>query len=382
MAKLSSFRGRVSQNVKDSEQKTSNFGYLKVPNGVTVLKNLPLDSKNIIKFDIIPYIVTSDYHPDKIAQKGDMWYKRPFLVHRNVGPNMEQVVCLKSFGKRCPICEHQTKIIKAGAPKAEFKLLYPAKRDLFWIIPYGTKLEETPIVWDSSSFLFQDFLEKEIQTNTDIEIFPDPDEGLTLKVRFEEKQIGETKVSKFYEANRIDFLERDYTIPKEMIEELPSLDNFLKEMSYKEMESLFFDMTDEEIGTEDVVTEETEYKEVVVRGNKKALPVVNDKPQKEDDDDDPDLPPSDEYVSDVKRQIPEWDKRLGRGTKVEPVEKPAPAIQRKTTPTQPEKPATRQPAKTQSRCPHGHEFGVDTDKYKDCELCRVWDDCIEEKENA
>ena len=36
---------------------------------------------------------------------------------------------------------------------------------------------------------------------------------------------------------------------------------------------------------------------------------------------------------------------------------------------------------TDNECPYGHEFGVDTDSFNDCEKCDLWDACNEAKNN-
>ena len=81
--KVSSFRGKVSNNGQKEKSRGSSYGYLKLPKGVSVYTPTPGAKE---KFDIIPYTVTSPNHPDKdeeigVAVKGELWYKRPFRVH-------------------------------------------------------------------------------------------------------------------------------------------------------------------------------------------------------------------------------------------------------------------------------------------------------------
>jgi len=37
----------------------------------------------------------------------------------------------------------------------------------------------------------------------------------------------------------------------------------------------------------------------------------------------------------------------------------------------------RDNGKKEKQCPYGHEFGVDTDKYEDCDNCELWDECAD-----
>jgi len=96
--KRGDFRGKTNKDAKRNGKKS--FGYLNLPKGVNMLAVEPEGS---IKFDIIPYEITDKRHPDKsikegIAIEGDLWYKRPFKIHRNVGAgDGETVVCPTSF---------------------------------------------------------------------------------------------------------------------------------------------------------------------------------------------------------------------------------------------------------------------------------------------
>lgn len=386
--KISSFRGRVAKNIKDNAEKQT-FGYLVPPKNVNVVKNLVLDKNNKINFDIIPYIVSGTFHPDKGIQKGDIWYKRPFGVHRNIGSGEKKttVICPQAtFGKKCPICEHRIKIMKEGAPKDEFKLLYPSIRNLYYLIPIGSKdMEEKIVIWDSSNFLFQELLEEEIEFDTELEVFPDIDEGMTLQVRFREESMG---TSKYYQAKKIEFVERDHTYDLAMIEALTPLDEVIKEFSYKEIENMFFDIDAEEIEEIDE-TEEVEYKEVPVLGRKKNLPVIHDAPAEiEDDDemedaevidDDDDIPPP-KKQSDLQSKKKEWDESLEKERQKKAAVKEEPKVQRKNV-VKAEAPAPPPKQTSKNKCPHGHVFGVDTDDHKECNSCKIWDECIDEKES-
>ena len=119
------FRNKIRRDVERQETASSSYGYLNLPSGVSVFNPEP---GSRVKMDIIPYEVTDTNHPDKfedeqIAVAGDLWYKRPFKIHRNVGSGNDSVVCPTSFGKKCPLCEYRAKRLKEGAPKEEIEEL-------------------------------------------------------------------------------------------------------------------------------------------------------------------------------------------------------------------------------------------------------------------
>jgi len=272
--KKSIFAGQVVDNVRDNKRSNErSYGYLKLPKGVKIWS--PEVASEVGKgitatFDIIPYKVATAKHPDLKketgrAEKGSLWYKRPFKVHRNVGPDNDTVVCLTSFGEKCPICEYATKRWKEGAEKEETKDLWAKDREMFAIVPKGDKKHEEEVhVFDISHYNFQESLMEEIDEHEEFEIFPDLEEGLTLKVRFAAASMG-GKSKPYAKASRIDFVERDEAYDESILESVPDLDSLLVKMSYDEMSAKFFD----------VATEEEEEEEEAPKGKKEEKPALN-----------------------------------------------------------------------------------------------------------
>ena len=94
-------REEVKQNAASGGKNWQSWYAL--PKGVTEWK--PEKAGRFI-LDILPYEVADKKHPDRVGE-GFLWYKRPFAIHKSVGVNNEAVVCPKSIGKPCPICEHR-----------------------------------------------------------------------------------------------------------------------------------------------------------------------------------------------------------------------------------------------------------------------------------
>lgn len=327
------FKGRVSRNAA-KQSRSAQYGHLSLPKGVAVFKEEP---KSRVQMDIMPYVVTDSNHPDRdeeweIAVPDSLWYKRPYWLHRNIGPNNDSVVCPKSAGNRCPICEHREQLLREGADWDDdaVRALKSSMRNLYIIIPRRQKnYEEEPHIWDISQYLFQDKLNEEIQEDEEYETFPDLEEGLTLRIRFSEESIGSNK---FAETSRIDFKERKEPYPESILDEIPNLDEILEVPSTKAAEAMFFGgMSEDEL--EDAKGEEDDW----------------------DEDDGWD---DDEILDDAPVE-----------EEPEPEPKPKPKRRRK-----PKK------KKAKSECPHGHEFGSDCDEYDDCDECDDWEDCIDASE--
>ena len=251
MKKRVSFRDKVSRNAEKAKKAVASYGYLNLPRGVSMYKETP-GGRSFL--DLMPYEVTTVNHPDKdeeigIAVKGEIWYKRPFKIHRNVGSNGTQgkgetVVCLSSFGKKCPICEYRTKRIREGADKEETDVMKFSYRNLYVVVPLKDKeYEEKPYIWDISQYLFQNLLNDELDENPDNAYFPDYEEGLTLKIRFDSTTLSGSKP--FAEASRIDFMKREEMYDESILEDTPKLDDVLQELTYAQIEKMFFELDED-----------------------------------------------------------------------------------------------------------------------------------------
>jgi len=335
----SSFREKVSANSTKQKKQGSSYGYLNLPRGISLFK----EEVGVRAFlDFLPYKVTDERHLDRnddlgIAVPGELWYKKPFYIHRNVGVGNEAVVCPTTIGKRCPICEYRAKRVKEGADKEELRSLRPSLRNLYVVVPIEHKeYDEVPHIWDISQYLFQNLLNDEIDENPDYGIFPDVEEGMTLKIRFSEAAIGKNK---FAEVSRIDFKEREQEYDDKTLSKVPNLDECLTIHSYAELERIFLEIEEEE----EEENEESPKKEVS----------QTDKKTKEQDDDDEDV--------EIEEEEEERRERKRRRKQVNKDE---------------EKKEVKQ-EEEKNPCPFGHVFGKDCDKFADCDKCDKWDDCIE-----
>jgi len=338
------FKGGVSRNAA-KQARGAQYGHLNLPKGVSVFRE---DAKTRVSLDIMPYEVTGENHPDRddeygIAVPGELWYKRPYWLHRNIGPNNDAIVCPTSIKKKCPICEYRSQQLKDGADwnDESIRALKPSMRNLYVVIPKGHKnYSEDPHIWDISQFLFQEKLNEEIQENEEYETFPDLEEGFTLKIRFSEEQLGNNK---FADTSRIDFIDRDEEYDEDILEKIPNLDEVLVVMPYKTIEAAFFgginheDVEEEEIDSEDI-------------------------PDFEDGDEDDDEDENEANETGEEEEVKE-----------EPKKKKA----KETKKDSQKQRRTRKKGESKDKCPHGHKFGKDCDEYDECDDCEIWEDCID-----
>lgn len=364
--KKSNFADKVVHNTKHQKESNQRFGYLDLPKGISLLK-FEEDTRDV-ELDIIPYNVTDEKHPDRdpdndVAMPGTLWYRRPIKTHVvGTGSDRETIICPKSIGKKCPICDYQEKRRKEGADKEEIKTLYPRSRSLYAVIPLGVKgTEEKVYLWDMSDYLFQNLLNEEIEIDPTNAAFPALEDGKTLKLRLRWTSIG--KDSKpFPEVRSIRFEDRD-PYKESILDEVPNLDEILKILPYEKIEAKFFELEDEpDAGP---LTKARDKKD-----EDDAPPVRSrHRETKEKEDDDP--PP--------RRRREEEEETKPTRSRRDKEDDDDPPVRKKED----EKLTRRERSSSSPECPHGHKFGVDVDKKEfanDCDSCKVWDQCIDKKE--
>lgn len=364
----SKFKQKVAANSHKQKTQVTQYGYLRLPRNVSVFKEEP---GSRVKLDILPYVVTDKNHPDRddengIALPGELWYKLPYKLHRGIGVENTSVVCPTSFGKPCPICEYRARLIKEGGDKATIAALKPSLRNLYIVVPKDSKAyEEKPHIWDISQFLFQNQLNEEIEENEDYAVFPDLEEGLTLRIRFSEETFQKNK---YASTSRIDFEERDEPYDESILKEVPNLDEVLDVLPYSKIEALFF-------GTElNVYEDEDEDEEEEITTRKRKAKSLREDPQfnklmkeeeeeeDEGEDDEEDSSYDDEDIED---------------DNVEPDDEEEDDEEQKKAPT---RTRTKKTVSNNNKCPYGHKFGIDFEKYDECDDCDLWEECLEEKE--
>ncbi len=295
--KAKHFRSAL-ENAK-SRKKGASYGYLKIPQGVDVCNPEP---NTTLKMDIMPYEITNKKHSDiSNPEQGELWYKRPFKIHRDIGINNDKVVCPTSFGKKCPICDYRNKLINEGGDKKEIEALKTSNRNLYAIIlKTGKKSDSKKVhLLDLSDHTFQKVFEEQLADlyPDQFEVFYHNDSGYTLSVVFgEDSYMGH----KFAKPTRFDFVERKVQYDDSILDEIPKLDECFEVLSYDDLKVKFFELEEDD---DDYESEKASKKKPV-----KKKPIVKDEDEEEeeeeeeeddeDDEDEDDEDEDDEYEDD------------------------------------------------------------------------------------
>jgi len=268
----------------------------------------------------------------------------------------ETIICPKTIGKKCPICEHREQQLQSGIDW-EDAVKKPSLRNLYAVIPIGAdKYEEKIHLWDISNGNFQKLLDEELEEDSDKAVFPDPEEGLVLNIRFKEKTFGKNK---YQEASRINFNERDEVYDEDIMDEAPNLGEIFTVHTYKEIQAMFMGIDEEDIEENDEVVEGEEEKPI--RRKKKK---IKESESEDEGDEDKDVPF-------------EEDKQIRRKRKKVAPEPEPEEEEEENTPKEPVR-RKRQSSKkddNEDECPYDHKFGTDWDDFDDCDDCKVFKAC-------
>jgi hypothetical protein len=315
---------------------------------------------NSYKLNIIPFEIKSKWNPlvkAGRAQTGELDYALDVWVHRYVGPTQADVLCLKkTYGKSCPICDQQHEYYDAGK-KEEAKKLKATRRVLMNVQVVSKDGPGDIQVFDVSHFLFMKELLEEAHEcrNEGEEIVPfaDLENGTLIKFRAVQGELSE----KVVEFKSFQFLERPEKLKDELIDKAVSFDDFLIIPTADECEKLMYGQEEdaEEGGEEERPTRSSGTAE---KSNTK--PSADEEPE----EDTPPPPRRRAAAPDPEDEPP------ARGRKSEPAAEDDPPPRARPTAA-----ATEE---APDACPHGHVWGKDHDKKKECGKCKVWDNCLDE----
>lgn len=340
-----SMRDRIMQ--KANEGDVNSGSGLRLQDNVTFFK--PKKGRNQII--VVPFVMSGPNMEEIPA--GELWFRYQILKHFNVGPEGTAVICPKTVGKRCPICEHRAALLAQGRNKTEqeVKDLTPKKREFYNVIDVDDDFRLK--IWEVSYYNFGKHLREEIrEADTDLAAdFADPENGALLIVRLSEEAMAQNK---FLETSRIDFRERE-PLTEDILSQAIAFDKCLHILSYNELRKLFLDLDDDDTrddveGSEEPASHEVEQAEV-----KRSVRHIPHKEESERDEESEDRSSSFTEEKDVKPE-------------------------KKSVSTEETKLTTRED--TKFSCPHGGVFGKDCDTEKmnnNCETCDIWVECCDAK---
>lgn len=309
----------------------------------------PVEGRN--RINIIPYTIKSKNHP--LVKKGefevgDKDYVMDIFVHRGVGPSEASILCLKNtYGKPCPICE-QSALLRKQGKEDEAGALKPSRRVFYNV--QDLKNPDVLKVFEASHYLFEKELIDEARDDEEggFVDFADEESGKEIKFRCSKTSKGGFE---FNEFKSFSFEDRDENIPDELLESAISFDEIMNVPTYEEAEKILYGRDEDDDDEE----EDDDDEEPAPKKTAKKKFAVDDDDEEDDDDDDE-----------------------------EEEEKPAkkPAKKSKVVEEDDEPPA-KKPSKKEKdcsgdceKCPFGHKFGEDADKFDDCDDCDIWDKCI------
>lgn len=265
----------AKERAEKTEKGNNDDFAVKLPKGAKFLKIKKEGGK--YRLDFLPYIVKRD---NKYADAGMLHYELTYMLHRNIGIEEKQYVCLKSFQKPCPICEEGSRLFKEGR-KDESKACYASVRQLFNVIDLDNPKEGVQIV-DQSNFAFGAYIDKKVRANAKYESFYHLQGGRTLEIDMEETVFSGNSFAK---VSNIEMEPReDYD--DDMIEQVYCLDDMLTEVPYKELKKIF----EGEPHEEEEEPEERPVRRTSRREEPEDPPARSARNGKKDDEEDEHLP--------------------------------------------------------------------------------------------
>ena len=301
-------------------------------------KNLfyrPKDGNNHI--DILPYLIKTDHHPQKM-KKGEPDYVLDIWVHRKVGSSEGTYLCLKKmYGKPCPICEEKEELKNDPTADEDYlKSLEPKRRCWYNVVNLDLPEREQEVqIFEESHFLFEKELLEETGSSGELQLFWDLEEGSTIAFRATEEK---TKKGKFFRYKSFKF-EKRAPYKENVYSNTFALDDLLVIPTYEEVRNAHLSVTDEASDDADSKDNKEEHRE-----EKQSVSGLRGMRSEEKVEDSP-------RRSSLRDEIPER-------------ESPREASKEADT-----------------RCPHGHRFGIDVEEYKECHACNedIWTACTREK---
>jgi len=349
--------------------------YLNLPKGVKLFKEEE-DTRYLL--DVVPYVVKDpNTHPDSQFIEDDIWYRYPYKLHKNIGPDRKDVVCPRSIGKTCKICNDRQKLYEDPEGDEEIaKLLKPKDRTLYVVIPRkNRKYPEKPHIFDISYYNFGKRLDKELDYEEEYETFAELEGGYTLKARFVKAQFGKFT---FAQCDRIDFKPRD-DFEDDIPDEMPVLEDCLIILSEEEIDSIYsgiddvsdykdpddeddedtFDEDDEDDDAEEVDADDDEEGVEITEADIKAIDeVIQDELNKQVN-----VMKKKELIDLIKSE--ELDVDLRKHKRVADLRKAVIIA------------VGLGEEEDDNQCPHKYVFGKDNGEYHECSDCDVYDDCLD-----
>jgi hypothetical protein len=325
----------------------------------------PKEKKN--KICIISYPIKTKNDPlvySKDSEIGDDSYMLDAQIHTYIGPVKADIACLKQFGKKCPICDKAAEFY-ANKDKESASALWPSRFCYYNVIDMLNP-DDGIQVFGIKYNKFEKVLITAARAASDDDGIMDFSDNMNpMVISFWGENVTKSingKNATYLEFSNFTFKPTE-KLDKAIIKQAISFDEYMKLLSTDEVGKILEgDVEENDSDDED---------EKPVKGKAKKAPVEDEDEEDvddDDDDDDTDEEDNDESEKDEEEE-PDEDE--------EEEEEPAPKAKAKS---EAKKVVVGKKIPTLLKCPSGHRFGIDTDKFKkDCEDCDLWADCMKEK---
>lgn len=329
-----------------------------IPRGVDFFK---MKEERIVRLNFLPYRITVDNHKLKIP-KGGLYWTRTVLVHPGFGPNNEQIICPRTVGKKCPSCEYAIEVAKQPNHDKREVTDNKAKLRGLYNVAFADDSPETPMFWCVSTYKFGERLAAELDYATEEQIgFWRPDGGITLKLRFREERLGNSKP--FLAVNRIDFEKRETDYDESIADKTIDLDSCLNILPYDELYKKFYNMDDADKGGEEGGSAEEE--KITRNAHKPEADTKAEESESagagEGGEENPEGGPE---------QVEPGENEGG-----EPAKEPKEKKEGSGGTEGKRRRRSRKKKEEENPCPREHTFGEDNDEFEDCEKCEKWEEC-------
>jgi len=322
-------------------------------------------------FDIIPYIAGPN---DPDVEEGEETYCFQPYIHRGIGPNERDVICLaKTYGKKCAICDHVKKMIADEEDEDEIKALQVQRnpRAIYNVHVLDSKEEQKKgaQIFNASHFTIESHLLELANRPTrpgskQIDPFiyyPAADEtGKTISFKRKSK----------FEFIAHNFEDRDYALDKKLLKNAHILDECIYIPTYEEQLAW--------LHGEDYDEEEKEKKRSAQSSGKSSRAEKQEEVEKEE-----------ETLEDQLKEMSRIElRKYIRSNKLEISIKPKmkekdivkAILNYSEEEEEEEEKEVEEPQ--EGECPFGHVFGKDLDETDDCDECPedIWTACAEKSE--
>ena len=378
--KSSKKKARFGKKSREWRNKKNSGGanYLNpLPDGIELFK--PKGGKKYT-FDILPYVVKDpDNHPaaEAINEDGLFWCL-PYRLHKNVGPNELLVICPKSIGRACCMCEERSEVYNdPDRDDEEAKPLNSSARTLFIIKMLKGPDKGEIMVMDISDYCFLDALEEELDDlPEEYEDFACLEDGYSIEVRFKEAQIGKT--IKFAKASKVSFIERKENYDESILDEVPCLDDLITWPSSEKMEKLFYgsgteDDDDDDSDDEKEPENELDWEDLTNMDSAELLEVIEAEELEIDEDE------AEDAEEDELRDFIASELGIKKPIKKKSLKKRATKARGKAKKKGKEKGTKSRSTKKDLKCPYAYQFGTDFEDHEECDPddCKMYEKCLE-----